>query len=280
MLPTEISATLLLARPVELDLDALSHGLEARLGPDFSGFRERRWHQLPILSAPRFHLRLAARDLPLTKDRLPADIGTGLAELLGDDSHASLACHRAALTLTVGAGHTPPERDERVRVPTRELFDQMLILAHAAATRIASESHALAVHWGQSNQMLSAMRFAAMGAMLFPLPLFLNPRPDPEVAEPGWTALEIEGAFHIIGRPLRTAPAPVDLAWIMPRVYALVSHLRATGQEVRDGMAFATGDGERFVLRLDKGDGICVVPEMKDGRPLPRQGSRASSSAA
>ncbi|RYH09276.1 hypothetical protein [Tropicimonas sp. IMCC6043] len=280
-LPTEITATLLLARPAQFDLDALRDGIEAQLGPACSGLRERRWRHEPLLSSARLHLRLSARDLPLAEERLPSDIGTGLAAFLGDDPNGCFARHRAALTLTVGAGPLPAEKGAAVEPTTPELFDQMLMVAHAAATRIARTNHALALHWEQSNQILSASRFAAMGAMLFPLPLFLHPRPfQQEDEDPAWLSLEIEGAVDLVGRPLRTAPAPVELGWIIPRVYALVSHLRATGQQVRNGMAFATCDDERFQIRLEEDGGMCLVLLEKDGRPVPKPSALSTASAA
>ena len=281
-LPRNISTTLLLSRPARVDLGQLRRALESRLAPNCPDFSEMEWRRKPLLCSKDMHLLLGARDLPVGDERLDSALCSGLSALLREDPAASVARHRAALTITVGVGSDPEDGRKRPAGPTQELFDRMLILAHAAANRLAHDLHPLALHWSQSDQIVSPSRFAAMSGMLFPLPLFLHARPERFERGNGesWLGLEIGGARHLIGHGLRTAPAPVDLAWMMQRVYAFVAHLRATGQTLEDGTAFAMAEGERFVLRRDGESGMCLVLTELNGAKLERPDEFPKQNAA
>lgn len=280
-LPREITATLLLAHPTPIDILRLRSEMKARFGPTAPEFATAKWRRDPLLSARDVHIRIRARDLPLNDDRFDTALRSGLSALLRETPESCVARHRAAITVTTGIGANPSEAKRNSEPVRQESYDRMLMLAHAATTRIAQTCLPLAMHWGPSDQILSGARFSAMADMLFPLPLYLHPQPRHEQhAGVDWMALEIAGAQELIGQPLRCAPAPVTLSWIMPRVYAFVAHLRASGMKVTEGMAFATCEGERFTVRLDEEGGIRLQLEEKDARPVPRAEAHLFTSAA
>ena len=266
-LPYEITTTLLLPRPAQIDVDQLRIALGRRLGAQFPQFEETTHRLEPLLTASNLHLFLQARDLPVPEGRLTEALSSRLPDILLDDPATPAASHRAAVTVTAGFGPEPRAKgDAPVKSLPQQAFDQLLILGHVAATHLARQVHPLAIHWGQSEQILSPARFDAMADILFPLPLFLHPHPTREEHDGiDWLALEVRGASHLIGAPLRTAPAPVSFHWMMARVYAFVSHLRATGQKAAAGMAFATAEGERFTLQQDADGSVSMVLEVLDG---------------
>lgn len=267
-LPSKITTTLLLSRPARFDIARLRRVVEARLAPESPVFSDRRWRHEPLLSSEEMYLWVSARDLPLADERMAGALSSGLPEMLHEDHGACIARHRAAITLTIGTG---PDPESGGHAPSQQAYDRLLIVAHAAATQVAEACHPLAIHWGQSDQIFSSARFRAMSGMMFPLPLFLHPRPRlHRIDETDWLSLDIVGADQILGCRVRTAPAPVSLSWMLHRVYALASHLRARGQSLDDGTAFATGDGERFTLRTEADGGLVMVLEEKDGVPVPR----------
>ncbi len=268
-LPSSITATLLLSRPAKIDSEALCKALAARMGPDFEELSCRTWRGAPLLSAPLAHVLVQPRDLPVAGNRFEKALASGLLPLLREDPGSAIAQHRAAVTVTVGTGAEPAPADAAPPA-TQDSFDQLLILCHHSTTRLAQENATLAVHWAQSEQFLSADRFGAMSRMLFPLPLFLHPRP--EIRHAGrwdWLSLDVAGAEDLVGQRLRSAPAPVEFAWLMPRLLALVSHLRADKTAAGGGLTFATAPGERFRLSENGDQGLTVHVEMKDGHPVP-----------
>ncbi|MDV7143817.1 hypothetical protein R3X27_14110 [Tropicimonas sp. TH_r6] len=268
-LPSSITATLLLSHPAQIDSEALCTALAARIGPELGTLECRTWRGAPLLSAPKAHVLVQPRDLPLTGHRFDTALDSQLLDVLHEDPDSVIGQHRAAVTLSVGTGAEPSPSDTPPS-PTQDVFDQLLILGHGAASQLAQQNATLAVHWQQSGQFLSAERFAAMSRMLFPLPLFLHPRP--EIRQDGrkaWLSLELFGATELIGRSLRSAPAPVAFDWLAPRLFALVSHLRADPGAADGGLTFATAPGERFRLREDADGGLTVHVEMKDGKLLP-----------
>ncbi|NDR57187.1 hypothetical protein [Aliiruegeria sabulilitoris] len=268
-LPTEISTTLLLPRPARFDMGQIHAALEARMSTNCPPFERLDWHQTQLLSSPDLHLQLRARDLPLLDDRFDSALSSELAGMMHDDLSVAVARHRASVTLRVGTGPRPQPRGQAFPPPSHAIYECMLILAHTAATQLAQGCHPLAVHWAQSDQLLSPGRFSAMGNMLFPLPLFLHPRPScREKAGEEWISLDVEGAQHLLDRTLSTEYAPVSLPWMMQRVYAFVAHLRATGLAVSDGMEFATAEGERFRVRIDERGAIRLRLEELHGKPI------------
>ncbi|SDI94427.1 hypothetical protein [Aliiruegeria lutimaris] len=268
-LPTEISTTLLLPRPARFDMGKVHAALEARMSANCPPFERLDWHQTQLLSSSNLHLQLRTRDLPISDGQFDSALSSELAGMMHDDLSVAIARHRASVTLRVGTGPRPKPRGQTCPPPSHAVYECMLILAHTAATQVARDCHPLAVHWAQSDQLLSPARFSAMSNMLFPLPLFLHPRPTcREEAGEEWISLDVEGAQHLLDRPLGTDYAPVSLPWMMQRVYAFVAHLRATSLAVSDGMEFATAEGERFRVRLDVHGAIRLRLEELHGKPI------------
>jgi hypothetical protein len=281
-LPDHISVALLLPRPASVDVRKLrSHlnGIMSASGMRFDTFAAR--HGV-TLAADGLSIELRERDLPLIPSRLEPALSSGLQDYLNEDWSELVALHRAAITLDLR--RTPIRRTKAslgggeavapaAPAPhSRETMDLMLMAGHVAAAYMTRTARPVAIYWGASQRIFPTPRFRAMEAMLFPLPLFLHPRPVRELADDRQTLPEFEllGAPSLIGCSLRVAPARMRFDWMMKRVLAFVAHVRANNGILSDGSSFGLEEGERFTVRRTSDGGVGLVLAERKGLPVNR----------
>jgi hypothetical protein len=250
------------------DAPVLVATLNDVLGPAGLAFARAESRAGLLVSAGRLHLMLDGQERPLPAARLAGARGSGLGAILGEDWEPAIAAHRGALTLAVGPGPAPDAVQELAPRQDQELTDLMLTVAHVAASHLAAETGPLALHWGQSDQLFLPGRFLAMADMLFPLPVFLHPRPTASGRTDGHAAcvgFDLIGAETLLGRPLRFAEAPARLDWLVLRAYALVAHLRAAGEWPAEGDSFGTAPGERITVTHAADGGLVLTLTEREG---------------
>lgn len=289
-LPDRISVALLLARPFAIDPASLRVQLNTVLGPSGMHFNQRPARHGVSLETEGLTVELRERDLPLPQARLKPALDSGLPGLLHEKWADLAAHHRAAISIDLicdpnarmNASSTGRSGTRPAGEASREMFDLVLMAAHASANALVHRSRPLAVHWGPTDRIFPTARILAMQQMLFPLPLFLHPRPagtpsdDPKMLP----ELEIGGAEALIGTSLRVAPARVRFDWMMTRVLALVTHIRASQSLPADGTAFGLADGERLIVRHTPQGGLGLVLTERNGRPMLPDGEPQFGQAA
>lgn len=284
--PEPVHATLLLSTAARLESETLHAHLSRALA--FSGleFRSIDAREGITLCAQRLHLTIQKAPAPHRSPALDRALASGFDDHLQEGWADRAARHTAAVTLAVAAGTAGAEAAPELmpeQSALRDLDDLMQTTCHLAASH-ASHQHRTAVEavlWHPSSQMFSPERFLAMAEMVYPLPLFLHPAPG-RAADAGDLrgrdprgAVEFLGADRILGHGLRVTPAHVPLPVAATRAYALVAHLRATGDRLRPGDSFGTEAGERIEV-THAPDGALVLSfvagagaERSAARPAP-----------
>ncbi|PRY26882.1 hypothetical protein CLV78_101986 [Aliiruegeria haliotis] len=281
-LSNQVSATLLLPRPATFTAERLLERVNDGLSGAGVHFRLRETPRGILLTSDTIHVQVMARDLPVQDRRFEAALTSDLPRLLGEDWAELVAEHRASVKICAGPGprpgETPGTGPELGKQDRQDLADLMMLACHEVAVRMAETCPPLAVHWNQSQQILTPERFAAVANMRFPLPLFLHGRPTE--TGPGGLGLRIVGAEALVGHALEISPVARPHDWLMSRVLAFVSFLRARGHVPADGSAFGVEDGERIVVRRTDGGGIRLVVEAHGGKSVKSPTHRVATDQA
>ena len=274
-LPRKITATLLLHRPPKIGVSDLLKTLNDVLAPAGVQFERKSSLSGTVLSSGGVHAVIRLRDVPVPESRLTSALSSELQTVLREDWNGLVVRHNASVTISVGMGPEPGALDDigdsHEGRSLRELFELMLIVGHVATTHLTRVCSPLAIHWEQSDQIFVPVRFLAMADMLFPLPLFIHPRPI--FSTEGSTQLigiELVGSEHLIGCNLNVAASPAPFEWLMQRAYAFIAHVRASGTLPVGGTAFALHDGEQMVVRRSDDDLTLILVE-RSGKPVVRR---------
>lgn len=276
--PATIRVDLLMDGPPSIRMRALAETLNEVMGPSDLNFAEAESRSGLVLSAGRLHVLVDGSDSPLSSDHLAPALGSDLGKILNENWADFAKRHCASVSLTVGAGPDPHAENALGAVPDREQIEIMMTVAHVAATFLATDCQPIAVHWAPCHQLFAPKRFLAMGDMLFPLPLFLHPKPIYSSRMDGAhqsVGFDLLGAESLIGCALRFREAPARFDWLVERALAFVAHCRAMGQPLAAGDSFGTAEGERIALEAIPDGGFALVLKERDGimmlQPEPRE---------
>lgn len=250
---TRVDAALLFDRAVSVPKTALREMLNEIMGPSDLTFAECEGHDGLLLSAGRLHIQVAGRSGKLPEARTAPALQSRLPHILGEDWRGAVRYHTGAITLSAGLGPDPRTLPALDEARAAEALDLLRTVVHVAATYMASCERPMAVLWDGSEQMFGPDRFLAMGDMLFPLPLFLHPKPTADARE-SELGFDLIGAEDLIGMPLTMEPAEEPFGWLVGRALAFVAHARAQGSPLPVGDSFGLASGERFdILRSPEG---------------------------
>lgn len=251
------SAVLLMRGMARLDAASLERALQETLGrASDDGPRIGRVESRDGLAFGYGALQLTLSGLghPYDSKALRTARASALGRLLREDWDTRIERHDAALCLTVVLEPVPEAP------PSRAVLDTAVALAHVAASHLTAH-HAEAVEavlWSPPAQLFSPRRFLAMADMIDPLPLLLHPVPYPAGDGAPGLGLELRGAEALIGHRLRIAPTEARFGWLAARGFALVAHLRRTGEPLREGDSVSLVPGE--ALRISRAeDGAMVL---------------------
>ncbi|WP_116081907.1 hypothetical protein [Tropicimonas sp. IMCC34011] len=217
-----------------------------------------------VLDAGELHVILSSEAGPLPSCRTAAALTSRLPHVIGEPWADWAAAEGVALTIRVVGG----PYGALPHLPSADAFDTMLSVLHVCTGwLLASSTEAEAVFWSQSNQFFSASRFLCAVDMLYPLPVYLHPRPLAPEAEgpPDQVGFDLEGAAQICGHAIRFEPSPAPLAWMAERAYALVTHLRC-GNDAPP--VFGVSNGERIEVARQANGTLNLSLTLRDGGPV------------
>jgi len=168
--------------------------------------------------------------------------------------------HRKHITITVMLG------DQSTEQSASDSYLRALCVAHAASTIVCEWSQPSAVHWRQSNQLITAAQYEKLASETTPWALFAQAKVfSTSVAPVGERqfGLRIDEAEQFIGRPILFQESD----WPVEQTYALalsfLRHAVQTGAPIADGHSFGPEGGEHVgVTHVD------ASPELPKGRFL------------
>jgi len=248
-LPTRLDAALLYPAQPQVDFAAIAASVNAIMAPsglslEVASLKPGKGAKLKgDTPGGTITLTIALSPKPMPESRLATAMASDYGRLQGADWPTTCSQHRAFLAVVAEARGKGSGGQQS--------FETLLALTQIAAEQLAMEALPLAVYWGQSNQLFSSERFMAMADVLFPLPLFIHPRPfsSGRMAEgTQCMGVRLDHAEQVLGRALVFREAPSRLPYILDRAYAFIDHCRATGRILGDGAEFGAGPSE--VIRV------------------------------
>jgi len=141
----------------------------------------------------------------------------------------------------------------------------MLQTAHAATSVLAGRYRAAAVHWRQSNQLLTGAQYRGLAGDISPWALFAqaqiagppaaratdsaeNPAQDPPQTHPQTQTLTLPQAGQFIGRPIRFITSDQPLDQVHAAALSFLRHAVETGSPIPDGHSFGPKGGPRYLV--------------------------------
>ncbi|MDT0684126.1 hypothetical protein RM543_15680 [Roseicyclus sp. F158] len=258
-----IFAALLAKRVAALDARVLADALNQTFAASELVFSRVEAPDGVVLDAGELHVILSSEAGPLPSCRTAAALTSRLPDVIGEPWADWAAAEGVALTIRVVSG----PYGALPHLPSADAFDTMLSVLHVCTGWLASSGEAEAIFWSQSNQFFSANRFLCAVDMLYPLPVYLHPRPLAPEAEgpPDRVGFDLEGAAQICGHAIRFEPSTAPLCWMAERAYALVTHLRC-GNDVPPVFGVATG--ERIEVARQADGTLNLSLTLRDGGPV------------
>lgn len=201
--------------------------------------------------------------LPLPYQRFSPALHSPYQQIQCPRIDEAVAEHTSHMFITVT--HRPPSGDLvnpafKVTSQPAALVERKIMVCQGLAAKLASLLGATAVHWCQSDLLLTPQQFsAAAGAPLFPNPLHIHPRLFSNVENSdgrqsmGFVTL---GARHVIGREIVFSECPADLNWMHMMAVLYVWMARNDGYRlIPDGDTFGRTPDEVIRVRHRPAEG-------------------------
>ncbi|MGR3291036.1 MAG: hypothetical protein ACU0C9_07550 [Paracoccaceae bacterium] len=127
-----------------------------------------------------------------------------------------------------------------------------LKIAHATTVLLAEWHMPAAVHWIQSNQLLTGSQYLQLSTDPTPWALFAQARvtyggEQDQMVRP--RGVQLDDAIDFIGRPIRFVETQVPLDEIHAAALSFLRHTVQTGEPIPDGNTFGPKDGRVFHVK-------------------------------
>lgn len=240
---TSVNAALLFVGNPTLALEHFLETLSARLARIDIDVEEISPENKALISfrAGKATVSVTAASTPLPADRFKGSLESPLSKPVIGVLAETLARHTRHITVTVSA--LPAETPN----PTN-LLTQLQIL-HATSSLLAEWHMPAAVHWQQSNQLLSGAQYLQLATEACPWALFAKVRiiVGGEIDQmPRSHALQMDDALQFIQRPVHFAETQLPIDQIHAAALAFLRHAVQTGAPIADGHSFGPQDGPIF----------------------------------
>lgn len=213
-------------------------------------------------------VHVAQNRRPLPPENLRQALHSPYQQIMCPRIDEAVAEHTLHLIITVS--HKPPipgfiNPGFKVSNQSAQLVAQKISICQHLANHLAATLGATAVHWCQSNLILSPDQFStAVADPRYPSPLHIHPQlfSSGESADgEGSIAFRTMGARHVIGREILFSECPADVRWMQDRAMLFLEKARRD-----DGLLIP--DGESFGVSADEVIRVRHRPPVGDDVPL------------
>ena len=190
-------------------------------------------------SAPGMQVSLAAVSSPLPAESFLGALESPLSRPMRGILADTLFRHNRHMIVTVS-----PDHAQNAGMTVDKLA--LLRVAHAAATLLAQWHQPAAVHWRQSNQLLTGRQYLSLADEVTPWALFAHAKikfggqPDQSARSHG---LRLDEAEDFIGRPIIFHQTDRPLEEIHAAALSFLRHGFETGTPIPDGHTFGPEGG-------------------------------------
>ncbi len=236
------NTTLLFVGHPVLVLDHFAETLNARLQEICGPFEEcsPENNAIAAFRCPGMTITISDNPIPLSADNFKSALDSPLSNPFIGVLSQALARHTRHMLVTV-------QSDPKYPAATLK----MLQVAHAATTFMTERHNPAALHWGQSNQLLTGAQYLLLSGETTPWALFAKARivdmgqPDQMVRSHG---LYLDGAAEFIGQPIRFAETTQQVDVIHAASLSFLRHAVETGSPIPDGHSFGPKGGRTFLV--------------------------------
>ena len=190
-------------------------------------------------TARGMQVSLAAVSSPLPADAFLGALDSPLSRPMRGILADTLFRHNRHMIVTVS-----PDHAQNAGMAVDKLA--LLRVVHAAATQLAQWHQPAAVHWRQSNQLLTGRQYLCLADEVTPWALFAHAkikfagRPDQSARSHG---LRLDEAEDFIGRPIIFHATDRPLEEIHAAALSFLRHGFETGSPIPDGHTFGPEGG-------------------------------------
>lgn len=170
------------------------------------------------------------------------------------EADQAVRTHASHILLSIGKG-IPMPSITGISLPQATLsekeFSIVLTLAQVATNFFFHRAEPMAVHWGQSNILMSGKAYGSLAQQPDPMPLYIHPSLfSSRAVIKGKQVIGFRtfGAAHFLGREIVFNEAPVPLDWMLSRVYNFIATMRERGELPPAGDSFGTSASE--IIRI------------------------------
>jgi hypothetical protein len=236
-------------------------------------------------STPELYVLISIVQEKVESEVLARSFSTPYANALSPGIEAAIESHRSYVHITVSNNH-PVEHviagmsdDELgdlrpLLEPIQaefeaELVEGKILLCQHIARLLTQMLPVLAVHWGQSDLLLSPARFAEQNPENFPSLMNVHPFLYSDETGDGRNSAGFRtcGARFLIGREIDFRPCRADFPWMFERTLNFLQMVRINEHEVvPDGHSFGADDNEIIRVRygpLVEGELPLIVLEVE-----------------
>ncbi len=243
-----METTLLFISAAELPAHRVTELLHARFGP--LGLDVEELSPLPgrtlVLRIGHWRLDVQASNSALAAGEFRAAMDSPLSRPFRGVLSDTLAHHTAHMSLILTSARTAGPEENRANT----LLEQIRVL-HGATACLAQALHPAAVHWGQSNQLLTGAQYLDLAQEETPWALVAKAQVStvmPLDQAPARHGLRLPEAAQLIGRPVEFSLSDLPLEEMHAACLAFVRHALEAGSPIPDGHTFGPQNGRRYLV--------------------------------
>ena len=198
-----------------------------------------------VFCGPGLRIVISARPQPLAADGFLHALDSPLSAPFQGVLSDALFRHQRHVLVSVH----PSKTDTPVPAEAKLLA---LRVAHAACTLVAEWHQPVAVHWRQSNQLITGAQYMRLVGDTTPWALFAQARVFSGSVTPEGKrchGLSLDDAGQFIGRPIlfQASQTPIDQAYAA--ALSFLRHAVETGAPIPDGHTFGPTGGEAIAVK-------------------------------
>ncbi|MCG6859122.1 MAG: hypothetical protein LJE67_13775 [Salaquimonas sp.] len=203
------------------------------------------------------YVQISQTHEPLALDGFAPALTSAHTSMIFPNAAVVVRHHKCRIFITVGSGVPVPgteELEKKLEMPdllSQGKFESMLTICQVLTRQMVRANKPQAIHWCQSDQIMTSDYFDKVSMDAFPMQLFVHPSYFSSRKEVNGTqviGLRTYGAAHLIGKEVVFNEAPVPPGYLYARVVQFLEMARRSGEVIADGESF--GESDREIIRV------------------------------
>lgn len=256
--PTKIESVLLYQEHKSIApqkiLDHLNSSLEI-LGLNFEIVQSGAQGEFVLMVCDDLHVRVSQSPYSMDIEEFAQTLASSYTQMTLKNADEIVYRHRSHVFITVEnvvSMQNDFEMQKNEHQQSQEQFELKLTICQLMTSFFARNQLPTAVHWLQSNMLLSPEGFLLLASDPFPVALFVHPdlfSSRNVINGVPVLGLRSSSASHLIGYEIIFIEAPVPLGWLFERACNFVNIVRDRGSLIPHGETFGVDSSEIIRVR-------------------------------